>query len=34
MTIQITVFDIICRFVAFLCVIGGICLIIWDNKKK
>ena len=33
MTIQITIIDIICRFVAGLCTIGTICLIFWDRKR-
>ena len=33
MTIQITTLDIICRFVAGLCLIGGLCLIFWDSRR-
>lgn len=33
MTIQITTLDIVCRFVAGLCFIGGMCLIFWDSRR-
>ena len=33
MTIQITTLDIVCRFIAGFCFIGGACLILWDSRR-